>query len=65
MKKQLVKTAARAGVNALIDEAVGLPPKPKAVRHGPEPERLKIRGDWKAAVSRALRKPRPPEGWPK
>jgi len=35
-------------------------------RHcGPEPERLKIRGDWKAAVSRALRTPRPPGGWPK
>jgi len=33
--------------------------------HGPEPERLKIEGDWKAAVRTALRKPKPPGGWPK
>ena len=32
---------------------------------GPEPERLKIEGDWKKAVETALRKPKPPEGWPK
>ena len=56
--------AARAGIKAAIDEAVGLPP-PKATRRGPEPERLKIHGDWKAAVGRALRTPRPPGGWPK
>ena len=34
-------------------------PKP-----GPEPERLKIEGDWEDAVSKALSKPRPDEGWP-
>jgi len=39
----------------------------KAVkRHGgPAPDRLKINGDWKAAVATALRKPKPPGGWPK
>lgn len=31
---------------------------------GPEPERLKIEGPWGDAVKRALRTPRPPEGWP-
>jgi hypothetical protein len=34
-------------------------------RHGPEPERLKIDGDWKEAVAAVLRKPKPPGGWPK
>jgi hypothetical protein len=32
---------------------------------GPEPERLKIEGNWVKAVDAALRKPKPPEGWPK
>jgi len=31
---------------------------------GPEPERLKIDGDWKDAVKKALNKPKPPAGWP-
>lgn len=31
---------------------------------GPEPERLKIQGDWEEAMKRALGKKRPPEGWP-
>ena len=31
----------------------------------PEPERLKIEGDWKDAVKTALRKPKPPGGRPK
>jgi hypothetical protein len=39
--------------------------KPKQSRHGPEPERLKISGDWVAAIDTALEKKRPPEGWPK
>jgi hypothetical protein len=38
---------------------------PRRTTHGPEPERLKIQGDWKDAVSAALRKPKPPGGWPK
>jgi hypothetical protein len=33
--------------------------------HGPEPERLKIYGDWKEAVRLAMRKPKPAGGWPK
>ena len=32
---------------------------------GPEPDRLKIDGDWEDAVKKALSKPRPAEGWPK
>ncbi|MGO9202384.1 MAG: hypothetical protein ACLQM8_17800 [Limisphaerales bacterium] len=39
--------------------------QPARACHGPEPERLKIAGDWKAAVATALRKPKPPGGWPK
>jgi hypothetical protein len=30
---------------------------------GPEPERVKIEGDWEEAVKRALEKKRPPGGW--
>jgi len=30
-----------------------------------EPERLKITGNWEAAVASALRKPKPAGGWPK
>jgi hypothetical protein len=32
---------------------------------GPAPERVKLTGDWKKAVKKALDKPRPTEGWPK
>jgi hypothetical protein len=31
---------------------------------GPEPERLKLEGDWKALIGEALQKKKPPEGWP-
>ncbi|MCA9281713.1 MAG: hypothetical protein KDA30_06710 [Phycisphaerales bacterium] len=34
-------------------------PKP-----GPDPERLKIDGDWKDAVKESLKKKRPEGGWP-
>jgi hypothetical protein len=34
-------------------------------RPGPEPETIKIAGDWEGAVGQALKKKRPPEGWPK
>ncbi len=46
---------------------IGLPPRRAKNRtaKGPEPERLKIFGDWKEAVRIAMRKPKPPEGWPK
>ena len=36
----------------------------KPVRPGPEPERTKAEGDWKNAVRKALKKKKPPEGWP-
>jgi hypothetical protein len=39
--------------------------KPKRVRHGPEPERLKLEGDFETLVDTALKKQRPPGGWPK
>ena len=32
---------------------------------GPEPERVKVDGDWKDAVALALRKKRPKGGWPR
>jgi hypothetical protein len=44
-------------------------PKPSMAKqkrkHGPEPERLKIEGDWIAAVDAALTVKRPPGAWPK
>lgn len=42
--------------------------KPKARKHirkGPEPERLKIEGNWIDAVDTALKVKRPKGGWPK
>jgi len=32
---------------------------------GPEPDRLKLEGDWKTAVKKSLAKKKPLEGWPK
>jgi hypothetical protein len=32
---------------------------------GPQPERVKLEGNWKAAVKRALALPVPEGGWPK
>lgn len=32
---------------------------------GPEPERLKLKGDWETLMKKALAKPRPPKKWPK
>jgi len=32
---------------------------------GPEADRLKLAGDWKEAVAKALGKKRPEGGWPK
>jgi len=34
-------------------------------KRGPEPERVKIAGNWKSAVEKALKKERPKDGWPK
>jgi hypothetical protein len=31
---------------------------------GPEPERLKLRGDWMEAVEKAVKKPKSSAGWP-
>ncbi len=40
-------------------------PDPDPKKPGPEPERLKIDGDWEDAVSKALNKKKPADGWPK
>lgn len=37
----------------------------KPSRPGPQPESLRIEGDWKDAVRKAIRKPKPADGWPK
>jgi hypothetical protein len=39
----------------------------RRTQHGPEPERLKISGfkNWEDAVAFAMRKKKPPGGWPK
>jgi hypothetical protein len=31
---------------------------------GPKPERLKLKGEWQQLMGKALKKPRPAEGWP-
>ena len=36
----------------------------KKPKPGPEPDRLKLEGDWKKAVGKAVRKKRPEGGWP-
>jgi len=35
------------------------------VKTGPEPERVKLEGDWQALIGKALAKKRPAKGWPK
>jgi hypothetical protein len=37
---------------------------PKKKTPGPDPERLKLEGNWKDLIAEALAKKRPPEGWP-
>lgn len=39
--------------------------KGKIHKRGPEAERVKIEGNWKDAMSKALRKKRPAGGFPK
>jgi len=34
-------------------------------KRGPKEERLRIEGNWKEALKKALKKKRPKEGWPK
>lgn len=34
-------------------------------RPGPEPDTLKLEGDWEEMVGKAVKKERPKEGWPK
>ncbi len=37
----------------------------KRAKPGPKPETLKIKGDWKKAVSKSFEKKKPASGWPK
>ncbi len=39
--------------------------KAASAKRGPKPERLKIEGDWRAAIKKSLTKKKPLEGWPK
>ena len=43
--------------------------KPKSdkgkAKTGPKPQVLKLEGNWEDAVTKALRKKKPPGGWPK
>jgi hypothetical protein len=38
---------------------------PKKLKPGPEADRLKLQGDWKDAIKRALQASPPSEGFPK
>ena len=39
--------------------------KKEKAKTGPEPERLKIEGNWQEAVAKAMQKQKPAAGWPK
>jgi hypothetical protein len=39
--------------------------KPRQRKPGPQPEVLKIEGDWKDAMKKLISKKRPEDGWPK
>jgi hypothetical protein len=39
-------------------------PAPKK-KSGPEPEVLKLNGDWRELIKKSLQKKRPATGWPK
>jgi hypothetical protein len=39
--------------------------KAKPKKRGPKEERLKVKGDWKEAMKKALQQKRPSSGWPK
>jgi hypothetical protein len=38
--------------------------KKKNNKRGPKTDCLKVDGDWQSAVNKALKKEKPPEGWP-
>jgi hypothetical protein len=42
-----------------------VPRSKDAPKRGPEPERLKLNGDWKDAIKMSFQKKRPAGGWPK
>lgn len=37
----------------------------KKKKTGPKPDNLKIEGDWKSAMGKAIKKEKPKKGWPK
>jgi hypothetical protein len=51
--------------DAIVKASEPKPQKPKRTAKGPEPERLKIEGNWIQAIDRTLAVKRPPGGWPK
>jgi len=38
--------------------------KQRRNKPGPKPDHLKLEGDWGEAVKKAIRKGKPPDGWP-
>jgi len=38
--------------------------KAEVKKTGPKPERIKLEGDWRDLMGKALKKERPKEGWP-
>lgn len=40
-------------------------PKQKQKKRGPKPESLRVEGDWRDAMGKALKKRRPKAGWPR
>jgi hypothetical protein len=38
---------------------------PDSPARGPEPDRLKLNGNWQSAIKKSFQKKRPVNGWPK
>ncbi len=41
-----------------------MPRQASKTKRGPKPETVKIEGDWKGAMGKALKKAAPAAGWP-
>ena len=54
----------KAGFTDTVNGYADMTEKPRKPT-GPKPERLKLKGDWRGLVGKALARKRPAKGWPK
>ena len=48
-----------------IDSDVSIDGAGQPSKRGPEPDRVKGEDDWEDVVKKAIKKKKPPEGWPR